>query len=65
MVTLQIDFVFVSGEFKNIKNNFNFVKPFDSSDSMAKFLGINRLTKLFQIIRESGGLRATYLKLYR
>ncbi|XP_016944984.1 probable NADH dehydrogenase [ubiquinone] 1 alpha subcomplex subunit 12 [Drosophila suzukii] len=32
---------------------------------MAKFLGINRLTKLFQIVREAGGLKNAYLKLYR
>jgi len=33
--------------------------------SMAKFLGINRLTKLFQMVREAGGLKQAYLKLYR
>ncbi|XP_055858983.1 probable NADH dehydrogenase [ubiquinone] 1 alpha subcomplex subunit 12 [Episyrphus balteatus] len=32
---------------------------------MAKFLGLNRLAKLFQIIQQNGGIRATYLKLYR
>lgn len=32
---------------------------------MAKFLGINRLGRLFQAIREAGGLKQAYLKLYR
>ena len=32
---------------------------------MAKFLGINRLGKLFRIIEESGGIKNAYLKLFR
>jgi len=44
---------------------FTFNNFLDFSGSMAKFLGINRLTKLFQIVREAGGLKNAYLKLYR
>ncbi|XP_037958551.1 probable NADH dehydrogenase [ubiquinone] 1 alpha subcomplex subunit 12 [Teleopsis dalmanni] len=32
---------------------------------MAKYVGINRLGKLFQIIRENGGVRASLAKLFR
>lgn len=36
-----------------------------SVSRMAKYLGINRLGRLFQAIREAGGLKQAYLKLYR
>ncbi|XP_075152179.1 NADH dehydrogenase (ubiquinone) B17.2 subunit [Haematobia irritans] len=32
---------------------------------MSKYLGLDRLGKLFQIVRQNGGLKNTYLKLYR
>ncbi|XP_049302610.1 probable NADH dehydrogenase [ubiquinone] 1 alpha subcomplex subunit 12 [Bactrocera dorsalis] len=32
---------------------------------MAKYLGLDRLGKIFQIIRQSGGIKNAYMKLYR
>lgn len=32
---------------------------------MSKYLGLDRLGKLYQIVRQNGGLKNTYLKLYR
>lgn len=32
---------------------------------MAKYLGLDRVAKIFQMIREAGGLKRAYLKLYR
>ncbi|XP_039949259.1 probable NADH dehydrogenase [ubiquinone] 1 alpha subcomplex subunit 12 [Bactrocera neohumeralis] len=32
---------------------------------MAKYLGLDRLGKIFQIIRQSGGIKNAYMKMYR
>lgn len=32
---------------------------------MSKFLGLDRVFKLFDLIRQNGGIRASYMKLYR
>uniref|UniRef100_A0A1A9V895 NADH dehydrogenase [ubiquinone] 1 alpha subcomplex subunit 12 n=1 Tax=Glossina austeni TaxID=7395 RepID=A0A1A9V895_GLOAU len=32
---------------------------------MSKYFGFNRLIKLYDIIRQNGGIKKTYLKLYR
>ncbi|KAH8267428.1 hypothetical protein KR018_001906 [Drosophila ironensis] len=32
---------------------------------MAKFFGVDRLSRLFQIVREAGGVKQAYLKLFR
>ncbi|XP_017466260.1 PREDICTED: probable NADH dehydrogenase [ubiquinone] 1 alpha subcomplex subunit 12 [Rhagoletis zephyria] len=32
---------------------------------MAKYLGLDRLAKIFQIIRQAGGIKKAYMKLYR
>lgn len=36
-----------------------------TSRKMSKYLGLDRLGKLYQIVRQNGGLKNTYLKLYR
>lgn len=33
--------------------------------TMAKYLGLDRLGKIFQIIRQSGGIKNAYMKMYR
>ncbi|XP_067624907.1 probable NADH dehydrogenase [ubiquinone] 1 alpha subcomplex subunit 12 [Eurosta solidaginis] len=32
---------------------------------MAKFLGLDRLTKIFKMVRQAGGIKNAYMKLYR
>ncbi|XP_053959695.1 probable NADH dehydrogenase [ubiquinone] 1 alpha subcomplex subunit 12 [Anastrepha ludens] len=32
---------------------------------MAKYLGLDRLGKIFQMIRQSGGIKQAYMKMYR